>query len=77
MVDGLPVIDVSPLLSGSEEGHVTRHGAISRGDQVLARLPNAARRLAADRRYLPPNVPVVSTQRPSLVTSFEMSRASS
>jgi type IV secretory pathway protease TraF len=29
---------------------VTRHGAISRGDLVLARLPDAARRLAADPR---------------------------
>lgn len=38
---------------------VTRADAISRGDLVLARLPDAARRLAADRGYLPPDVPVV------------------
>jgi conjugative transfer signal peptidase TraF len=38
---------------------VARRGAISRGDLVLARLPDAVRRLAADRRYLPPDVPVV------------------
>jgi conjugative transfer signal peptidase TraF len=39
---------------------VTRHGTISRGDLVLARLPDAARRLAADRGYLRPDVPVVT-----------------
>ncbi len=38
---------------------VTRHGAVSRGDLVLAMLRDAARRLAADRRYLPTDVPVV------------------
>jgi conjugative transfer signal peptidase TraF len=38
---------------------VTRGGAISRGDLVLARLPDAASRLAAHRGYPPPDVPVV------------------
>ncbi len=38
---------------------VTRHGAVSRGDLVVARSLDAARRLAGDRRYLPPGVPVV------------------
>jgi conjugative transfer signal peptidase TraF len=38
---------------------VTRRSAISGDDLVLARLPDVARRLAADRRYLPPDVPVL------------------
>jgi conjugative transfer signal peptidase TraF len=38
---------------------VNRHHAIPRGDLVLATLPDAARRLAANRRYLPADVPIV------------------
>src|SRR5262249_44463062 len=34
-------------------------GHLARGDLVLAHLPEAAARLAADRRYLPLSVPVV------------------
>lgn len=34
-------------------------GAPSRGDLVLARAPHWARRLAAERRYLPLNVPII------------------
>ena len=32
---------------------------IARGDLVLAQLPNSVQQIAADRRYLPPNVPLV------------------
>ena len=38
---------------------ISRDQAVSRGDLVLAALPEAARRLAAERDYLPAGVPVV------------------
>jgi conjugative transfer signal peptidase TraF len=38
---------------------VTRDETISRGDLVLAELPDAARHLAAERGYLPSGVPIV------------------
>ncbi|MGJ3648218.1 S26 family signal peptidase [Sphingomonas sp. GlSt437] len=34
-------------------------GALQTGDMVIARVPRAYRRLAAERRYLPENVPLV------------------
>lgn len=39
--------------------HVSPGAALERGDLVIARVPPRARRLAADRRYLPMNVPLV------------------
>jgi conjugative transfer signal peptidase TraF len=38
---------------------IRRDQAVSRGDLVLASLPEAARRLAAERSYLPAGVPVI------------------
>jgi conjugative transfer signal peptidase TraF len=39
--------------------HVTAPERVARGDMVVAWPPDAARRLAAERRYLPSNVPLV------------------
>lgn len=39
--------------------HVTDPGELRAGDMVVAWAPDAARRLAAERRYLPHNIPLV------------------